>query len=98
MPTGRAIRISPAHKRNKEAYLPILTDFKLHKPDLEEQKWSESRWHEIRQFMINQKSNFVSDEARSRQFEERRQLAESMFPLPPELQGGNNKLQNPFDS
>ena len=48
--------------------------------------------------MINQKSDFVSDEARSRQFEERRQLAESMFPLPPELQGGNNKLKNPFDS
>ena len=98
MPTGRAIRISPAHKRNKEAYLPILTDFKLHKPDLEEQKWSESRWHEIRQFMINQKSDFVSDEARSRQFEERRKLAESMFPLPLELQGGNNNLENPFNN
>ncbi len=96
LPTGRAIRISPAHKRGKESYLPILTDFKLHQPDLDEQQWSESRWQEIREFMINQKSDFVSDETRSRQFEERRQLAESMFPLPPELQS-SGKPSNPFN-
>ncbi|MGB5772340.1 MAG: type IV secretory system conjugative DNA transfer family protein, partial [Crocosphaera sp.] len=95
LPTGRAIRISPAHKRNKEAYIPIITDFKLHKADLKEQEWSESKWANIQEYMLQSKSDLVSDEFRSRQFEERRKLAESMFPLPPELQGNS---PNPFEN
>jgi hypothetical protein len=45
--------------------------------------------------MLQSKSDLVSDEFRSRQFEERRKLAELMFPLPPELQGNS---PNPFEN
>lgn len=89
LPTGRAVRISPAFKRGNESYIPILTDFKLSSSDLSEQTWSESRWEKIRDFMVNLRSDAISDEVRSRQFEERRKLAESMFPLPPENSSGN---------
>ncbi|MEA5512399.1 TraM recognition domain-containing protein [Crocosphaera sp. UHCC 0190] len=90
LPTGRAVRISPAFKRGKEAYIPILTDFKLSKADLAEQAWAETRWTEIQENLVNLRSDAISDEVRSRQFEERRKLAEEMFPLPPELSKGNS--------
>ncbi len=99
LPTGRAVRISPAFKRGKESYIPILTDFKLSQPDLDEQAWAESKWSGIRSHLVNSRADLISDEVRSRQFEERRQLAEQIFPLPPENnQPKFQQISDPFSN
>ena len=103
LPTGRAVRISPAFKRGKEAYIPLITDFKLSKADLKEQEWSEQKWPALHQSLIESRSDSVSDEVRSRQFEERRELAEKMFPLPDDFNNSSQKKpsspnNDPFQS
>ena len=51
-------------KRGKESYIPMLTDFKLSKVDLEEQAWSESKWDDLRENLVNSRSDAISDEIR----------------------------------
>lgn len=83
MSTGRAVIINPAYQRGQEAYIPLYQNIKIPASDQEEMKWSESKWDLIRSRLIAHKSSMAEDERR-RQFEERRALAEQLFPLPQE--------------
>jgi type IV secretory pathway TraG/TraD family ATPase VirD4 len=80
--TGRAVILNPAHKRSDESYIPLLQQVKVPKADITEQKWAEGQWDRIRERFIQANNNLISDEERSRQLEERRNLAEELFPLP----------------
>jgi len=80
--TGRAVVISPAYVRAKEAYVPLLQPIKVPKSDIEEQNWAEEKWIGIRAKLTQIHGSSVSDEERTRQFEERRAIAEKLFPLP----------------
>jgi type IV secretory pathway TraG/TraD family ATPase VirD4 len=80
--TGRAVVISPAYVKNKEAYVPLLAPIKVPKADIDEQNWAEKKWDTIREKLIQVNGSSVTDEERTRQFEERRAIAEKLFPLP----------------
>lgn len=80
--TGRAVVINPAYVRHHEAYVPLLQAIKVPQSDIDEQNWAEEKWKSIREKLISQNNAVVSDEERSQQFEERRALAEKLFPLP----------------
>jgi type IV secretory pathway TraG/TraD family ATPase VirD4 len=82
MGTGRAVVINPAYTRGTEAYVPLLQVLKVPKSDIEEMNWSESKWDFIRGKLIESNGILVSDEERSQQFLERRELAEQLFPMP----------------
>ncbi|MEL6382872.1 MAG: type IV secretory system conjugative DNA transfer family protein [Cyanobacteria bacterium J06626_18] len=80
--TGRSVIINPALQRANEAYVPLLQNIKVPKADIAEMNWSEAKWDEIRKRLINRNGGEISDELRRQQFEERRELAEKLFPLP----------------
>ncbi len=80
--TGRAVIVNPAYERAKEAYVPILQNIKVPKEDIDEMNWSEAKWDVIQKKLVARNNEVVSDEERTRQFEERRALAEKLFPLP----------------
>lgn len=80
--TGRAVVLNPAYKRKDESYIPLLQQVKVPKADITEQKWAEGQWDRIRERFIIANNNLISDEERSRQLEERRNLAEQLFPMP----------------
>jgi type IV secretory pathway TraG/TraD family ATPase VirD4 len=84
METGRAVIINPAYTSSKEAYVPLFQPIKVPQKDIDEMNWSESKWDTIRQRLIERKSTGVSEDERRMQFEERRALAEQLFPLPTE--------------
>jgi len=84
--TGRAVIINPAFIRGKDAYIPMLTPIKVPAEDIKEQKWAEQKWDGIRQKLIQRNGLVVSDQERTRQFEERRALAEKLFPIPQDNQ------------
>jgi type IV secretory pathway TraG/TraD family ATPase VirD4 len=84
--TGRAVVINPAFIRGQDAYVPMLTRIKVPDSDIKEQNWAMSKWEGIRQKLIQRNGASVSDEERTRQFEERRALAEKLFPIPQDNQ------------
>jgi type IV secretory pathway TraG/TraD family ATPase VirD4 len=84
--TGRAVVINPAFIRGQDAYVPMLTRIKVPNSDIKEQNWAMSKWEGIRQKLIQRNGASVSDEERTRQFEERRALAEKLFPIPQDNQ------------
>jgi type IV secretory pathway TraG/TraD family ATPase VirD4 len=92
--TGRAVIVNPAYVRGQESYVPLLQSIKVPQSDIKEQLWSEGMWDVIRPRLIERNHNTVSDEERSRQFEERRALAEKLFPLP---QANQQEIQD-FDN
>lgn len=93
METGRAAIINPAYVRSKEAYVPLFQPVKVPQADIDEMNWSDSKWDMVRQRLIARKSA-ISDDERREQFEERRRLAEKLFPLPKdeELTGQLNNV------
>ncbi|MDF5726794.1 MAG: type IV secretion system DNA-binding domain-containing protein [Rhizonema sp. PD38] len=78
--TGRAVIINPAYTRGNEAYVPLLQLVKVPQADIAQMNWSEAKWDLIRQRLIANHSSGVTDKERSRQFQERRDLAEQLFP------------------
>ncbi len=80
--TGRAVVVSPAFVRDKEAYVPLVTAIKVPNADIKEQNWAEEKWQLIREKLASVRGVSVSDDERTRQFEERRAIAEKFFPLP----------------
>jgi hypothetical protein len=52
------------------------------KSDIAEQNWAIEKWDVIQQKLTQLHGSTVSDEERTRQFEERRAIAEKLFPLP----------------
>lgn len=84
MGTGRAVIINPAYTRGTEAYVPLLQRVKVPSSDIAQMSLSESKWDFIRERLIQNNSTQTSDEERSQQFLERRELAEKLFPVPNE--------------
>jgi len=82
MGTGRAVIINPAYRRGNESYVPLLQKIKIPSADIAEQEWAERQWERIQKLLIKNNGSGVSDQERSRQFDERRSLAEKLFPLP----------------
>lgn len=82
MGTGRAVIINPAYTRGTEAYVPLLQSVKVPSDDISEMNWSESKWEFVRERLIQNNSLQISDDERSQQFLERRELAEQLFPVP----------------
>ena len=80
--TGRAVVISPAYTKTTEAYVPLLQAIKVPKGDIDEQNWAQDKWNGIREKLTQIHNSAVSDQERTRQFEERRAIAEKLFPLP----------------
>lgn len=92
---GRAVIINPAYERAKEAYVPLLQDIKVPKSDIDEMNWSESKWDTIYKKLLARNNEVTSDAERTRQFEERRALAEKLFPLPQDAQPANSPQSMP---
>ncbi len=80
--TGRAVILNPAYQRKDESYIPLVQNVKVPKVDIEEQMWSENQWQKIQQRLIANNKEKSSDNERYRQLEQRRNLAEKLFPLP----------------
>jgi type IV secretory pathway TraG/TraD family ATPase VirD4 len=84
--TGRAVIVNPAYERAKEAYVPLLQNIKVPKSDIDQMSWSEQKWDSIYKKLLVRNNETVTDAERTRQFEERRALAEKLFPLPQDTQ------------
>ncbi|MEB3218747.1 MAG: type IV secretion system DNA-binding domain-containing protein [Nostocales cyanobacterium 94392] len=82
MGTGRAVIINPAYQRGTEAYVPLLQKIKVPLSDIQQMNWSEDKWEFVREKLIQNNGEQVSDLERSNQFLKRVQLAEELFPLP----------------
>jgi type IV secretory pathway TraG/TraD family ATPase VirD4 len=80
--TGKAVIINPAYVLKSEAYVPLIGAVKVPQADIDEMNWSEKKWDMIRPRLIQANSFSVTDEERRAQFEERRALAENLFPPP----------------
>lgn len=80
--TGKAVIINPAYVRSSEAYVPLIGAVKVPPADIDEMNWSEKKWDMIRPRLIEANSFGVTDSERREQFEERRALAENLFPPP----------------
>ena len=80
--TGKAVIINPAYVLNSEAYVPLIGLVKVPQADIDEMNWSEKKWEMIRSRLIQANSFSVTDSERREQFEERRALAENLFPPP----------------
>lgn len=80
--TGRAVVVNPGYQRGQEAYVPVLQSIKVPPADIAQQKWSEGKWDVIKRRLIERNHCLISDDERREQFEERRALAEKLFPLP----------------
>jgi type IV secretory pathway TraG/TraD family ATPase VirD4 len=83
--TGKAVIINPAYVRSSEAYVPLIGSVKVPQADIEEMNWSEKKWDMIRSRLIEANSVSVTDSERREQFEERRALAEALFPPPGDI-------------
>jgi hypothetical protein len=68
--------------KGKEAYVPLISSIKVPKSDIAEQNWAIDKWDVIQQKLTQLHGSTISDEERTRQFEERRAIAEKLFPLP----------------
>ncbi|HEY9690637.1 MAG TPA: type IV secretion system DNA-binding domain-containing protein [Oculatellaceae cyanobacterium] len=79
--TGKAIVINPAYVRSNEAYIPLIQPIKVPVTDITEMNWSENKWDTVRERLIRSNCLRVSDEDRRKQFDERRLLAEKLFPV-----------------
>lgn len=84
--TGKAVVINPAYVRKSEAYVPLIQSVRVPQSDIDEMAWSEAKWDMIRSRLIQANLCSVTDAERSKQFEERRALAELLFPPPKELE------------
>jgi hypothetical protein len=60
----------------------LVTAIKVPNADIKEQNWAEEKWQLIREKLASVRGVSVSDDERTRQFEERRAIAEKLFPLP----------------
>lgn len=79
--TGKAVVINPAYVRKSEAYVPLIQKVLVPQVDIDQMSWSEKKWEMIRPRLIQANSMSVTDEERRQQFEERRALAEQLFPV-----------------
>lgn len=84
MGAGKAAIINPAYQKGEEAYVPLCQKIKVPVADLAKMNESVRKWDAIRERLRQRNGSEVSDGERSRQFEERRALAERLFPLPDE--------------
>ena len=78
--------LNPNYKRKKEAYIPLLRDMQVKKGDILQQEWSVANWEAVRQHVLKQNLNNLSNhedvaEILTEMIEERRFLAEKLFPL-----------------
>lgn len=83
---GRCVVLNPNYKRKKEAYIPLLRDMQVKKGDILQQEWSVANWEAVRQHVLKQNQNNLSNhedvaEILTEMIEERRFLAEKLFPL-----------------
>lgn len=91
---GQAIIINPNYERGSEEYVPIKQKIKVPQHDLHEMKWSQEQWPKLWDYFSQQNHQDIDDEKRRKQFEERYQLVNRLFPLPPS-DNQNNPQSSP---
>lgn len=91
METGRAVIVSPAYHQGQESYVPLLQKIKVPANDITEMNWSEAKWDFVRERLISTNAQQITEDERRAEFEERRALAEQLFPLP---QGESSESQD----
>ena len=80
---GHCVIINPNFQRGHEQYVPLKQKIKIPSDDLKEMNWSQQQWPKLWQYFSSQHHNLVDDDARRQQFEERYELVNRLFPLPP---------------
>ena len=80
--TGCAVMVNPDYTRGDESYIPIKQKFRIPRADILEQKWSESRFSYIREYLISNNSHLIDPQTRTEQFRARQLLANRLFPMP----------------
>ncbi len=80
---GRSIIINPAHERGDEQYIPLKQKIKIPPDELKEMQWSQAQWPKLWDYFASHQTDLVDDDKRRKQFEERYELVNRLFPLPP---------------
>ncbi|MEL4895604.1 type IV secretory system conjugative DNA transfer family protein [Crocosphaera sp. Alani8] len=88
---GQAIIINPNYQRGDEEYIPIKQKIKVPQDDLNEMMWSQEQWPKLWDYFSQQNHQSIDDEKRRKQFEERYELVNSLFPLPPSDDQNNSQ-------
>ena len=83
LPTGKCVLISPGYSRKDETAIPLITNVKIPKADIEEETWSVSKWPKIQEKLVNRSAQtFQGDDVARQQIAIRLALAEELLPLP----------------
>jgi type IV secretory pathway TraG/TraD family ATPase VirD4 len=85
--TGRCVILNPNYTRKNEAYIPIIKDIKIGNSEIAQQAWSQDKWEAFKTALTEANANSLSnspniDEELRFMLEERKSLAELLFPLP----------------
>lgn len=85
--TGRCVILNPNYTRKNEAYIPIIKDIKVRKSEIKQQEWSQNNWETLVKELTKANANSLNnspniDEELRFMLEERKSLAELLFPLP----------------
>ncbi|MEM1278529.1 MAG: type IV secretory system conjugative DNA transfer family protein [Cyanobacteria bacterium P01_H01_bin.152] len=67
LPTGKCVLISPGYSRKEETAIPLITQVKIPKADIEAEDWSASKWPKVLQKLKARSPQQQRDEATSRQ-------------------------------
>ena len=83
LPTGKCVLISPGYARKEETAIPLITQVKIPKADIQAEEWSTSKWSKVRQKLKARSPQQHRDEAMSRQqIAIRLALAQELLPEP----------------
>ena len=83
LPTGKCVLISPGYARKEETAIPLITQVKIPKADIQAEEWSVSKWSKVRQKLKARSPQQHRDEAMSRQqIAIRLAIAQELLPEP----------------
>ena len=83
LPTGKCVLISPGYSRKEETAIPLITQVKIPKQDIQAEEWSTGKWPKVLQKLKARSPQQRRDEAISRQqIAIRLAIAQELLPEP----------------
>lgn len=81
LPTGKCVLISPGYSRKDETAIPLITQVKIPKQDIDAEEWSSGRWPKVLKKLIDRSPQRLRDDDMSRQqIAIRLAIAEELLP------------------
>lgn len=81
LPTGKCVLISPGYSRKDETAIPLITQVRIPKQDIQAEDWSVGKWPKVQEKLIDRSPQRLRDDDMSRQqIAIRLAIAEELLP------------------